>query len=240
MVYLKLLGLVSVIVVERDDWQPGMDDRERKNALEEVMKVASALEGQGAKVRPILDPVVRLGSGKRKLVTEGANEEQNGMERGLGAHTNLSDLIPIRAALEAGEIPVVAPLALDSFSRMVRVDANDVVSALVKGMVAAGRNALPTGPSSASETPPENDDPNAVDLTPLRLMITNREGGIPSYAHQGLPHPSIQLSSEHRHIQRTFHPSWVNSHPTSLDNLSLSQDCLKHMPPASSAIIVSH
>ena len=53
---LKLLGLVSVIVVERDDWQPGMDDRERKNALEEVMKVASALEGQGAKVRPILDP----------------------------------------------------------------------------------------------------------------------------------------------------------------------------------------
>ncbi|KAG8893712.1 Amino-acid acetyltransferase, mitochondrial [Tulasnella sp. 403] len=254
MVYLEKLGLVSVIVVERDDWHPGQDG-ERNLVREDVLRIAAALETQGAKARPILDPLVRLGPPaddddtivheplKKLLLSENQDTQEIDLPRTeVQAHARLGDLVPIRSALKAGEIPVLAPLALDSFSRMVRIDSNHVVAALVKSMVHAGQVAQrPTDSSTTTDpisSPPSDDD--GLDLTPLRLMIINREGGVPSYARQGLPHLLINLTSEHSHITRTFDPTWNTTHPTSLANLSLSQTCLNYMPPTSSAIIVSH
>ncbi|KAF8336956.1 uncharacterized protein EI90DRAFT_3166443 [Cantharellus anzutake] len=60
MVYLEKLGLVSVIVIENDEWTRGMDG-ERRNAIEEVRRVVRMLEMQGARARPIVQPVARLG-----------------------------------------------------------------------------------------------------------------------------------------------------------------------------------
>ncbi|KAI5124087.1 hypothetical protein M0805_000902 [Coniferiporia weirii] len=230
LVYLEKLGLTSVIVVELDNWIKGETD-EKANATEEVMRVVSALERQGARARPILQSIVRLGPKPNHNENERQGEEEGPAPE---AHTLPHDLISIRSALRAGEIPVLPPLALDSFCRSVRVHSNDVLGALARGMVeAANHSDSEAGPSS-------QDGLDDVDLTPLRLMIINKEGGVPSYARNGLPHLLVNLTAECTHISDTFHPSWRSTNPSALENLTLARTCLSYMPPSSSAIMVSH
>ncbi|EKM61137.1 uncharacterized protein PHACADRAFT_247530 [Phanerochaete carnosa HHB-10118-sp] len=196
------------------------------------MRVVSALEKQGAKARPVLGSVVRLGP-------KPGDEDLGGSAPVPEAHTSPSDLIPIRSALRSGEIPVLPPLALDSFFRSVRVDANDVVAALVRGMVeAAAQEKNGTSSPSTIERPAFSDED--IDLTPLRLMIINKEGGVPSYARSGLPHLLVNLTSEFDFVRNTFDPRWKSTHPSALSNLSLAHTCLSYMPPTSSAVMVSH
>ena len=230
MVYLEKLGLVSVIVVENDQLARG-SPRERPAMLEETMRVVNALEKQGARARPVLGAVVRLGP---KPGDENSLELRE--DAVPEAHTFPSDLVHIRSALRAGEIPVLAPFALDSFCRSCRVDANDVIAALARGMVEAA--ALDT-PATVGEDSPSYSF-GEVDLTPLRLMIITREGGVPSYARHGMPHLLVNLTSEYQYIHETFDPRWKSAHPTSLSNLKLARTCLAYMPPTSSAVIVSH
>ncbi|KZO91604.1 mitochondrial amino-acid acetyltransferase [Calocera viscosa TUFC12733] len=230
MVYLEKLGLVSVIVVENDEWERGEPD-ERLNAVDDAERVVVALEKQGARARPVLQSVVRLGPKK--------GEAQDAVDHDplANAHTETEDIESLRSALRAGEIPVLAPLALDSQLRTVRVDSNLVISALAQGMVEAA--ALDSKKVFAPSSGPVS--PNSVqDLTPLRLMVINREGGVPSYARNGLPHLLVNLESEYQHIHETFLPQWAHSHPTALQNLALANRCLMYMPPTSSAIMVSH
>ncbi|KAI0375425.1 mitochondrial amino-acid acetyltransferase [Pilatotrama ljubarskyi] len=230
MVYLEKLGLVSVIVVENDQLPRG-EGGERAALVEETMRVVNALEKQGAQARPVLGAVVRLGP---KPDEEDSTEQRDYILP--EAHTFPSDLIHIRSALRAGEIPVLPPLALDSFCRSVRIDANDVIAALVRGMgeAAALENTQVHGDEAPSMFPDE------IDLTPLRLMIINREGGVPSYARGGMPHLLINLTSEYSYIRDTFDPRWKAAHPTALSNLELARTCLAFMPPTSSAVMVSH
>ncbi|TFK30801.1 mitochondrial amino-acid acetyltransferase [Coprinopsis marcescibilis] len=216
--YLEKLGMVSVIVVESDDVPKG-DLEERQLLIDEVMRVVTSLERQGSHARPIVGAVVRLGP------KPGA-EESNTDPTFITPETHIfpSDLTQIRSSLRAGEIPVVAPFALDSFCRSVRVDANDAIAGLACGMVEAG-----------SDNPSED-----IDLTPLRLMIINKRGGVPSYARSGYPHLLINLDQEYHHILDTFDPRWKESHPHSFSDLALARTCLQYMPPSSSAIMVSH
>ncbi|KAF8642005.1 hypothetical protein AX16_009727 [Volvariella volvacea WC 439] len=227
LVYLEKLGLVSVLVLENDELPRG-EQNERGTLVEETMRIVACLENQGAKARPVLGAVVRLGPkpGDDSLVNPNIKIPE--------AHTVSSDLIPIRSALKAGEIPVIPPFALDSFCRSVRIDANDVIAALARGMVEASAS----HPLHMNDTSPEYED--EVDLTPLRLMIINREGGVPSYARDGFPHLLINLTQEHSHIQETFQDRWYYTHPTSMANLDLAKTCLSYMPPTSSAVMVSH
>ncbi|EPQ60518.1 mitochondrial amino-acid acetyltransferase [Gloeophyllum trabeum ATCC 11539] len=231
-IYLEKLGLVSVIVVENDDLVRGAE-HERDAILEETMRVAHFLESHGGRARPTLGAVVRLGP---KPGDDDDDQDARKGEYVPEAHAYPSDLTLIRSALRAGEIPVLPPMALDSFCRSTRVDANDVVAALVRAMSEA------SPPSSSSSTEPETPPPTTdqVDLTPLRLMIINREGGVPSYARAGLPHLLINLHSEFHHITSTFQPAWRATHPTALANLALARTCLAHMPPSSSAVMVNH
>ena len=223
MVYLEKLGLVSVVVVDHDDWRQG-EAGERARVVEEAMRVTAALERQGARARPLLDTIVRLGPDSDPPPSADPNIEHP------EAHALPRDLIPIRSALRAGEIPVLTPVAMDSFLRSVRVDSNDVIAALVRGMVNFESRKPSNSDTSSSE----------VDLTPLRLMIINREGGVPSYARSGYPHLLINLDSEYPYIRDTFHEPWQGSHPTALSNLSLARTCLSYMPATSSAVVVSH
>ncbi|KAJ3808106.1 mitochondrial amino-acid acetyltransferase [Lentinula lateritia] len=224
MVYLEKLGLVSVIVVENDDVQRGEQDS-RSVIVEDTMRLVSCLEKHGARARPVLGAVVRLGPKPEdpETIQDFVPPE---------AHTFPSDLVPIRSALRSGEIPVIPPFALDSFCRSVRIDANDVIGALARGMVEAG--------SQSSSADASIEASGEVDLTPLRLMIINREGGVPSYARTGFPHLLINLDSESKHIRETFHESWRHTHKTALSNLALAKTCLTYMPPTSSAVMVSH
>ncbi|KAL7413177.1 hypothetical protein BDY24DRAFT_390784 [Mrakia frigida] len=262
MVYLQKLGLVSVIVVDRDDWGPDqIKTREaREEALREMERVVDVLVRLGSEARPILQTPVWIGEDGEMRVDR---EELEG----------------VTEAVRAGEIPVLPPLAMEVTEggglRVSRVDANGVVKALVVAMVQAGKeskqaeldflateDALPS--SAGTELATSSDDASEdsssplplpiplkssttllalsrpLDLTPFRLMIINREGGIPSYARSGLPHLTINLSSEYNFINSTFLPSWSLTHPTSLRNLQLSQSCLTLMPRSSSALIVSH
>lgn len=231
LVYLEKLGLTSVIVIENDQLVRG-DEGERAEVIEETMRVVTALEKRGTKARPVLGAVVRLGP------KPGEEDSSNDDFIPPEAHTIPSDLIPIRSALRAGEIPVLAPFALDSSCCSTRVDANDVIAGLARGMVeAAALEKEKKDVEHPEETPVMPED---IDLTPMRLMIINREGGVPSYARSGYPHLLINLSSEHEHIHDTFQRSWQQTHPTSLANLSLARSCLTYMPPTSSAIMVSH
>jgi amino-acid N-acetyltransferase len=232
-VYLEKLGLLSIIVVETDELERGHED-ERKHVMEETMRVVRALEDQGANARPILSAVVRLGPkpGDEKHGL-GPDQDVDAPE----AHTVPSDLVGIRSALLAGEIPVLPPMALDSFVRSVRIDANDVLAALARGMVEAAAADKDAAGNSASAVAASSD---SVNLTPLRLMIINREGGIPSYARSGLPHLLVNTTAEHHYIHETFRDQWKTSHPTALANLSLARTCLSYMPPTASAVMVSH
>ncbi|KAF7339767.1 Amino-acid acetyltransferase, mitochondrial [Mycena venus] len=198
--------------------------------IEETMRIVTTLEKQGARARPVLGAVVRLGP---KPDDDDVTESPDLTPP--EAHTFPSDLVPIRSALRAGEIPVIPPFALDSFCRSVRVDSNDVLGALARGMVEAAEIDN-LQPGTSSDILPSED----VDLTPLRLMIINREGGVPSYARSGYPHLLINLSSEYSHIHDTFHEPWHSTNPTALSNLALARTCLNYMPPTSSAVMVSH
>lgn len=130
-------------------------------------------------------------------------------------------LFILEAAIRQGEIPVLPPVALDSACHVTCVTSNELMLGLAKGLqyqsVAQG---------------------STLDLTPLRLMVINREGGIPSHARGGTPHLSINLESEYDYIVDTF--DWHKTHPTSLNNLSTIRDCLEVLPRTSSAVIVSH
>jgi amino-acid N-acetyltransferase len=225
MVYLEKLGLLSVVVVENADMPRG-DKGARHEIVDETMRVASALEKQGVKCRPFTSAVVRLGPHPDDSNTAPAQLVPE-------AHTFAMDLVGLRSAIRTGEIPVLAPMALDSFCRSTHVDANEVIAALAKGMVEAA--ALDKEASRQSGR--EGQD---IDLTPLRLMIINREGGVPSYARAGLPHLLVNTTQEHDYIHETFQRQWRESHPTALANLSLARTCLHYMPPTSSAVMVSH
>jgi amino-acid N-acetyltransferase len=230
MIYLQKLGLVSVLVVENEELVRG-EECDRAAAVAETMRVVKSLEKQTAKARPILSPVVRLGP------KPGEEENPDAGFTIPEAHTVPSDLSAIRSAINSGEIPVVAPVALDSFCRTVRVDSNDVVGALARGMVEAAGEVHHRTQSLDGHSTEFSEE---VDLTPLRLMIINREGGVPSYARFGFPHLLINLASEFAHISETFQQPWENTHPTALKNLSLARTCLAYMPPTSSAVIVNH
>ncbi|KAH6916879.1 mitochondrial amino-acid acetyltransferase [Coprinopsis sp. MPI-PUGE-AT-0042] len=231
LVYLEKLGLVSLIVVESDAVPRG-DTEERKILIDEVMRIVTSLEKQGSRARPIVGAVSRLGP------KPGAEEPGDGVDL-PETHIFPSDLVPIRSALRAGEIPVLAPFALDSRCRSVRVDANDVIAGLAEGMVEA---ASLESSSDESEPATEGDASGSagIDLTPLRLMIINQRGGVPSYARSGYPHLLINLEQEYSHIHDTFDPRWKDTHPSALQDLALARKCLHYMPPSSSAIMVSH
>lgn len=229
MVYLEKLGLVSVIVIEHDQLPRG-DDRERAAITEETNRVVAALEAQGAKARPVPGAFVRLGPKPGDTSVDGTPL--------LEAHVFPEDLAPIRSALRAGEIPVIPPFALDSFCRSTRVNANDIVAALARGMVEAAE--LDVKSQTQKPSDPQADYSEDINLTPLRLMIINREGGVPSYARSGYPHLLINLTSEFNYIRDTFDPAWLRNRPSALSNLALAHTCLSYMPPTSSAIMVSH
>ncbi|KAF8846230.1 mitochondrial amino-acid acetyltransferase [Paxillus ammoniavirescens] len=231
MVYLEKLGLVSVIVIEHDKLAK-RDDGERATIIEETNRVVAALEAQGAKARPVLGAFVRLGP--KPGDSDNASDNFPFPE----AHVFPQDLAPIRSALRAGEIPVLPPFALDSSCRSTRIDANDVLAALARGMVEAAE--LDNSTQRQPLRDPHADYSEDIDLAPMRLMIINREGGVPSYARSGYPHLLVNLTSEYDFIRNTFDHAWLKEKPSALSNLALAHMCLSYMPPTSSAIMVSH
>jgi len=231
--HLQKLGLVSVVVLDRDDIPPCESsdsvaaEAQRTLMLRDTERVVHFLTKSRAPARPILSTVARLGGNGDVYV------EAEGLDH-------------VRRAVEEGEIPVLTPDALDEGCRSRRISANAVLCALSEAMAngTSSSSVMGTGTAAGAET--ENGGAEVVpnkgrmDLTPVRLLIINREGGIPSYARNGLPHLSINLASELDYINSTWLPKWRQTHPTALSNLALADECLSHMPRGASALIVSH
>lgn len=224
MANLQKLGLVSVIVVDRDDiptTEPNdhiAAQRQRTLMLRDVERMVSFLNRHRAPARPILATVARMADGEAGVGDGEVFVEQEGLDH-------------VQRAVGEGEIPVLLPVALDTNCRSRRVGANPVLASLAEIMCSA----TASSPLASSGLPPR-----PFDLTPMRLLVINREGGIPSYARSGMPHLSINLSSEFAFIRDTFQPRWRHTHPTALSNLALAKACLEHMPREASALIVSH
>lgn len=158
-------------------------------------------------------------------------------------------LTSIRSALASNQIPVLAPYALfenekDGTLETLCVRADDVMVALARDMVVAATQSNQEAQSSDAATTAASADPlsdligGQVDMMPLRLMVINREGGIPSHARGGDPHLSINLASEYHQIKQSF--VWDQTHPTALRNLDAISDCLSYMPQTSSGVLVTH
>jgi amino-acid N-acetyltransferase len=223
MVYLRKLGLVSIIVMDSEEWATEAlkaDDEGRSKVREAMvqatMRFAELLEDRGCAARPLTEGVVRV------------------RRDGSVEHDTLD---AIRSAVLHDEMPVISPVAVDEALRLCAVNANDAIKALAVGLcrhtsvekaVAIDKEADPATKSGKRE----------IDLTPVRLMIINREGGVPSHARGGDPHLSINLQSEYEYIKSTF--VWSTTHPTALSNLDLARSCLSTMPRSSSAVVVSH
>lgn len=232
--YLQKLGLVSVIVVDRDDialdreGKPLCQSEARRLVLREMERTVSFLAKHRAPARPIISTVIRSRHGGEK---DGNMPETYVEEEGL-AH--------VRRALEEGEIPVLMPIALDQGCKSNLIDGNQVVLALAESMGRSGKDFAAGQVRADTDSTGELIEMPSSDMTPLRLLIINREGGIPSYARSGMPHLSINLETEYDFIQDTFLGQWEESHPSALANLTLARDCLTHMPSGASALIASH
>lgn len=226
----------------------------RKEMLSQVTTLAELLTEKGAPARPFPHAMMRVDAeAVHKLDAEypphfegtatssrqyqwGSNRDSSVIDRSpLVSDDNLSSL---RTVLSHDMIPVIAPLALyddpcaSGAPRTVCVRANDVLVGLAREMAAEGQDL-------EKQTEEHSDSPfGAVDMMPLRLMVINREGGIPSHARGGNPHLSINLASEYSHIMHSF--IWNKSNPTALSNLSMVRDCLAYMPHTSSGVVVSH
>ncbi|KAH9812779.1 hypothetical protein DFH28DRAFT_977912 [Melampsora americana] len=216
-IYLKTLGLIPIIVIDDESWQvksfptyPSPEWREglRVQIAHESNRLAEMIEARGGATRPMPADLFRLGDGR------GVG--------GDGPEVWVESLASLRSAVVYSEIPVISPVALNSSCASVCISADEAVKALAAGLV--------TGQTDTQ--------PSRMDLTPLRLMIINREGGIPSPARNGHPHLSINLASEYDFIHQSFR--WKTTHPTSLASLKLARTCLSYLPNEASALIVSH
>ncbi|BGO97435.1 Amino-acid acetyltransferase, mitochondrial [Rhodotorula toruloides] len=249
MVYLKKLGLVSIIVMDNERWNGeeericamgGLTDADRRERVvhlreemkRETIRFSDMLEASGGAARPLLEGVLCVkGAAFEDTWTPIASTSARPYEEGAATDLFVDSLSGIRNAVRQGEIPVIPPIALDASCFSLCVSANDAVRAIASGLADAEKR---TGLRYEADARLQND----VDLTPLRLMVINREGGPPSHARGGDPHLSINLESEFDYISKTF--NWHDTHPTALSNLALIRDCLADLPRTASAVIVSH
>jgi len=216
--YLRRLGLVSILVVDSEDWPrvvtPDAQADVRRSMIAETMRVTEMLEERGARARPFYEPMLRFVDAD---VDAGA------------CPVEVEQLAGLRGAIENAEIPVLPAFAVDTLSqRSSCVSADDALRAFAHALGHPEEKAawLPSGAGVGA------------DVVPVRMLIINREGGIPSPARGGNPHLMVNLESEHEHIRETF--VWHDTHATALRNLELVRACLAEMPPTSSAVIVSH
>lgn len=245
MVYLKKLGLVSIIVMDNEEWVINDDEsrrlsegerrrriielRERMKA--ETLRFTDLLEAKGGEARPLLEGVLCVaGEGFENTWAPIASTSALPFDAST-SDLSVDSLSGIRDAIRRGEIPVIPPIALNASSFSLCVSANDACRAISSGLADAERRA---GLRYESEERVRHD----VDLTPVRIMVINSEGGIPSPARGGDPHLSINLAAEYDYIRSSF--VWQDTHPTSLANLSLIRSCLADLPRTASAVLVSH
>lgn len=140
------------------------------------------------------------------------------LERSANASITIN-LDFIQSALNNNQIPIVVPILTEQDGQQVPIKSNQAILALTQRLVN-----------------------QAVDpkLVPSKIVIINKEGGIPNHELPGTAHSLVNVQEEYDDINQAFHqnPSWQQNYPSTLEDLTTIRDCLNELPTTSSAIIV--
>lgn len=125
----------------------------------------------------------------------------------------------IQFALNKNQIPIVVPILTEGDGQLVPVTANDALSALTQRLAS------------------QKVDPK---LVPSKIVVINKEGGIPNHEIPGTAHSLVNVQEEYDDINKAFkqNQAWHTTYPSTLSNLTMIRDSLNHLPTTSSAIIV--
>ncbi|KAI8373596.1 hypothetical protein EDC96DRAFT_24720 [Choanephora cucurbitarum] len=125
----------------------------------------------------------------------------------------------ILSALNNNQIPVIVPILTDRDGQLSPIQSSEVVVALTQRLA---KQAI---------------DPK---LVPSKIVVINKEGGIPNHALPGTAHSLVNIQEEYNDIEKAFseNTAWKQSHPNTIQDLSMVRDCLSHLPITSSAVIV--
>ncbi|RCH86996.1 Amino-acid acetyltransferase, mitochondrial [Rhizopus azygosporus] len=142
------------------------------------------------------------------------------LERSNFSSTSIDvNLDLILSAINNHQIPIVVPILTEAEGNQVPVGANDALLALTQRLA---NQAL---------------DPK---LVPSKIVIVNKEGGIPNHERPGTAHSLVNLQEEYSDIYTAFlnqHPEWQTAYPNMLENMTTIRDCLQQLPVTSSAVI---
>lgn len=126
----------------------------------------------------------------------------------------------ILSTLDNNQIPIVIPILTERDGQLVPIKANHAVKALTNRL---SKQSL---------------DPK---LTPSKVMVINKEGGIPNHHLPGTAHSLINVQEEYQDIEYAFNSphelTWKQDHPNAMANLTMMKHCLEQLPSTSSAVI---
>ncbi|KAI8887558.1 DUF619-domain-containing protein [Backusella circina FSU 941] len=151
----------------------------------------------------LLVDAIESAGGRAKLIYGGNALEQVSMTQPI--HINL-DLI--QSTLNHHQIPIIAPISMDRGGVYHPIQANSTTLTVLKGLI------------------------KNPDLIPAKVIVINKEGGIPNHALPGSTHSLINLEEELNGII-----SNTVSQATTED-LDMIQKSLSLLPITSSAVIV--
>ncbi|RUP47957.1 hypothetical protein BC936DRAFT_145134 [Jimgerdemannia flammicorona] len=228
LVQLCRLGLTSVVVLENEEWacvqpnEPAEEEALRLSMLRESLAITEAIEKVGGRARPVTSDVFWEPEG------DGWNEIKSASEGEQDTPTLRASLDLVQSALRNEQIPIILPIASFPGSIKRPVPANNAMVALCRSL-AQPNHVIPTSSAILDST-----------LLPVKLVVINKEGGIPNHEKPGTAHSLINLVEEHDGIVHAYRstPQWHNSHPTALQNLEMVRYCLALLPTTSSAIVV--
>ncbi|KAI7904825.1 uncharacterized protein BX663DRAFT_503695 [Cokeromyces recurvatus] len=143
------------------------------------------------------------------------------LERSM-ASSNSIDINPdfILLALNNNEIPIIAPILAEQDGQLVPIKASEAITALTQHL-AAKQAMYPK-------------------LVPSKIVVINKEGGIPNHDLPGTAHSLVNVQEEFDDIQIAFskNKEWPILYPSTIEDLTMIRDCLEQLPTTSSAVIV--
>lgn len=133
----------------------------------------------------------------------------------LDVHTDM-----IQSTLDSHHLPVIIPIISAEDGAQKPITADEAIITLSEKLAVKNQN-------------------SRKKLTPAKIVVINHEGGIPNHETPGTAHSLINIKEEYDGIVKAYqaNPSWHESHPTAIENLTMVQSCLDHLPNTSSAII---
>ncbi|KAI8985173.1 hypothetical protein BDB01DRAFT_843006 [Pilobolus umbonatus] len=177
---------------------------------------SSAIELNKRMIRESMTLVesIEKAGGRARLVYGGVIERSNVASKSIDINLDF-----VHYGLSHNQIPIVVPILTDTDGLQVPITANEAMTALTNKLAKQRLNPR---------------------LVPSKIVVINKEGGIPNHERPGTAHSLVNIQEEYKDIQAAFSKNhqWNQSYPNTMENLSAIRHCLNDLPISSSAIIV--